>query len=359
MANDDVFLTRSAERAAEVEGLASQLAGRVGVEGVLADLNRSARRARVPGLAVRGFRWDRYDQRTLRWWPQGITSSADHAEDEQVERRSVIVTSAYSHEVDGLHKGARLTFVDLSTLRYRHVLLVEPFVSDAEPDIGRVDVRPVRIHAGGIVWHGPWMHVGGTARGLYTFRLDDIIRVPTPGDRNQLGFRADGGFDGFGYRYVLPLRLTYDAHAATGHQNLRHSFLSLDRSERPAHLVIGEYGRGQMTTRLARFEIDPSTSLLRSAQDGVVKPVSLSGDGVPGMQGATVVNGQWYVTTSAGRRGRGSVWTGRPGALARTPGALPAGPEDITYWPSTDQLWSLTEYPGRRWVLALDRTRLG
>jgi hypothetical protein len=355
VADEGVFLTWSAERVAEVDGLVSRLAQRVGVEGVLADLNRSARPARVPGLATWGFRWDRSDERTRRWWPQGITTSADHSEDERVHGRSVVVTSAYSHDIRGVNKGARLTFVDItdrSRPRYRHVLLVAPRLSDA----GEVDVRRVRIHAGGIAWHGPWIHVGATARGLYSFHIDDILHVPASRDRSRLGFRTDGGFDGFGYRYLLPLRSTYDGQAAPGHARLRHSFLSLDRSERPAHLVVGEYGRSEMTTRLARFEIDPATSLLRPDADGVVRPTAMH-DGVPRMQGATVVAGRWYVTTSAGRL-RGSLWAGRPGALVPSEGALPVGPEDITYWPSTDQLWSLTEYPGDRYVLAIDRARL-
>jgi hypothetical protein len=359
--NEDVFLTRSAERVAGIDELASRLApgmgARVGVEGVLADLNRSARpTTRVSGLAGWGFRWDAADERTRRWWPQGITSSADRSVEEHVHGRSVIVTSAYSHDIGGVNKGARLTFVDITDrwrVRYRHVLLVDPRMSDT----GMVDVHRVRVHAGGIVWHGPWIHVAATARGLCSFHVEDILRVPASSNRSRLGFRTDGGFDGFGHRYVLPLRFTYDGQAAPGHERLRYSFLSLDRSEQPAHLVVGEYGRGDMTTRLTRFEIDPATTLLRPGADGVVRPDALHHDGVPQMQGATVVGGNWYLTTSAGRE-RGSLWAGRPGAFVQAEGAVPVGPEDLMFWPSTDQLWSLTEYPGLRQVLAIDRAHL-
>ena len=34
------------------------------------------------------------------------------------------------------------------------------------------------------------------------------------------------------------------------------------------------------------------------------------------------------------------------------------GPEDIVYWPETDLLWSVSEHPGRRWVFAMNRSRL-
>jgi hypothetical protein len=29
------------------------------------------------------------------------------------------------------------------------------------------------------------------------------------------------------------------------------------------------------------------------------------------------------------------------------------GPEDLSYWPSRDELWSLSEHPHRRWVFAM------
>jgi hypothetical protein len=353
--HDGVHLLRGADRVEEVEALAARLGGRVGLRGVLGDLNRRARAARVPApAAVWGFRWDRDDLRSARWWPQGITTSADAHEPEVAEGRSVLVTSAYSHQVEGYGQGARLTFVDLtdpSDIRYRHVLLVEPFLRDD----GAVDVRPVTVHAGGIVWHGDHVHVAGTARGFSSFRLDDIVRVPA-GDPARLRVRDDR-VDGFGFRYFLPVRFTYDGHTGRGLPRMRYSFASLDRSVSPHQLVAGEYGRDGLTTRLVRYEVDPLTSLLRAEDDGRSLPTMLDDGGVPGMQGATVVEGTWFVTTSRGRYRLGSVWVGRPGHLREHRRQLPVGPEDITYWPSRDQLWSLSEYPGARYVYAMPRRR--
>ena len=52
--------------------------GRVGLEGLLADTNRVATWADVPGeAAIGGYAWQRGDSRTRRWLPQGITTSAD------------------------------------------------------------------------------------------------------------------------------------------------------------------------------------------------------------------------------------------------------------------------------------------
>ena len=98
--HEGVHLLHGADRVDEVEALASRLGGRVGLSGVLGDLDRQARAVRVPAPAVVwGFRWDRDDMRSLRWWPQGITTSADAHDPEVVDGRSLLVTSAYSHEV--------------------------------------------------------------------------------------------------------------------------------------------------------------------------------------------------------------------------------------------------------------------
>ena len=51
------------------------------------------------------------------------------------------------------------------------------------------------------------------------------------------------------------------------------------------------------------------------------------------------------------------MYVGTPGQLPPFRWALPVGPEDISYWPSRDQLWSLSEYPGRRYVFAMRRER--
>ena len=353
-----VHLVRTAERIAEIDALADRLGGRVGLAGVLDDLNRQARPGRVPGLAVSwGFRWNDEDQRSLRWWPQGITTSADASDAEDVDGRKVLVTSAYSKKVGGYSKGARLSFVDISDRtapRYRHVLLAEPFL-DGD---GRLDLRAMPLHAGGIVWHGDHIHVAGTRRGITTFRLDDIVRVPTGVDPARIGVDGDD-VHGYGYRYVLPARFDYEAVTAEGLEQLRYSFLSLDRSTSPPELVAGEYGRGAMTTRLVRYEIDPETSLLRTDEAGTSRPLMLEERGIGHTQGATVVDGRWYLTTSSGRYLLGSVWTGRPGELKRSRFAVPLGVEDITFWPSTDQLWSLSEYPGHRYVFAMDRSYFG
>jgi hypothetical protein len=325
-----VHLRRTDENAAEIDALAVRYGGPVGVPGVLRRLNRQGARVGVPGLAVaRGFRWDDEDRVAPRWWPQGITNSA-HVPG--VERR-LLVVSWYSKD----DRGSRITVVDLETLRYRHVLLVVP-----ELGSGRARVRPLTVHAGGLVWAGPYLYVAGTRRGLFTCRMDDILQV-------------EPGEESFGHRFVLPVRFAYDAEHDCA--QMRYSFLSLDRSTDVPHLVAGEYGRGDMTRRIVRDPLDPGSYHLQAEQDGFSWPVSFDQRGLGHMQGAAIVHGCYYVTTSRGRWRLGALQVGQPGSFRTHRLATPVGPEDLCYG-EDDLLWSLLEYPGHRYVFAIDRSRL-
>ncbi len=340
-----IHLRRTEENSADIDDAVERLGTRVGIGGVLGQLNRQAVRARVPGRAVDwGLSWNDADVHTRRWWPQGITTSADAgpgALDGAEEDRRLLLTSWYAKHPDGRNAGSRISVVDLDTLGYRHVLLVVP---ERGPD-GGVALRPLLAHAGGLVWCGPYLHVAGTRRGLFSCRVDDVIRV-------------DSTDDAGGYRYVLPVRFGYDARAEDGIEQMRYSFLSLDRGTDPPALVAGEYGRDQMTRRLVRYPLDPGTGHLAAHEDGSSRPTRLDEEGLGHMQGAVVVDGTYYVTASRGARAAGHLHVGAPGSWRTLRRALPPGPEDITYWPSTDTLWSLSEHPGKRYVFAMRRSRM-
>jgi hypothetical protein len=339
--SSSIHLRRTDENAADIEAAVERFGSRVGLSGVLAHLNRQAARARVPGGAVEwGFRWNDDDGATERWWPQGITTSADASDAEDIDGRRLLVTSWYSKLLRGRNLGSRITVVDIDTLAYRHVLLVLP----ERTARGGVELRPLLVHAGGLVWCGPYLHVAGTRRGLYSCLVDDVIR-------------EDSTEDTFGYRYVLPVRFGYDAAATEGVEPMRYSFLSLDRGADPPQLVAGEYGRGEMTRRLVRYPLDPESMHLATTEDGTSRPVWLDERGRGHMQGAALVGDTYYVTVSRGRWRLGKMYVGTPGRFRSFPRALPVGPEDISYWPSTDRLWSLSEYPGRRFVFAMQRSQ--
>lgn len=352
-----VHLRRTGEAISEIDALAERLGGRVGVDGLLADLPYRMRRWPAPGLKVRtGLRWQSRDVWDRRWWPQGVTTSADASDTEAIGGRKVLAVSWYAKEQEGVGKGSRISFIDLERRRYRHVLLVVPSYADD----GTLRLERLNVHAGGIVWCGPYLHVAATRQGLFTARLDDIVRVPDAlrdPDRDRIGFH-DGLVSTYGYRYLLPVRFGYRSAADDGVEQIRYSFLSLNRSGDHPELVAGEYGRGGATTRLLSYPLDPGTMHLVPGEDGLARPVLLEQGGVGNMQGAAVVRGTWYVTRSRGPWGLGSLYVGRPGSWRRYRWALPMGPEDISFWPSTNTLWSVAEWPGRRWVFGIKRSRL-
>ena len=350
-----VHLQRTDENVREIDAMATLLDGRAGVDAVLADLNRRAHRSFLAPLIGRAvdfaFAWDAEDRSTEQWWPQGISTSADASDTEDIGGKHVLAVSWYAKD----DQGARVTFVDLASLRYRHVLLVTPELDEQ----GALVLKPLKVHAGGIVWSGPYLHVAATARGLMTCRVDDIMRVPDvrgSGAWDRIGLDGDE-VASYGYRYLLPVRFSYRAHADDGTDRLRYSFLSLDRGADPPVLVAGEYGRGDQTTRLARYDLEPDTLMLETGDDGYSRPVGIDEGGVSRMQGASIVEGRYHVTVSHGPWKPGSMYVGTPGDLVEHRWAMPMGPEDIAYWPSTDRFWSVSEHPHRRWVFAMKRSR--
>lgn len=141
------------------DGWLDGLGERVGLEPVLTALDRRARLALAPGLGVRrALTWDRADRHDLAWWPQGLTSSADAGREDRL-----LVASWYSKQ----GAGVRITFLDRTSRRYRHVPLA--LLRDG-------DLQPLPVHAGGLVWRGPWLYVAATGRGCYVAHVDDILR---------------------------------------------------------------------------------------------------------------------------------------------------------------------------------------
>ena len=264
-----MHLRRTDENVREIDALGTLLGGAVGVDAVLADLNRKASRTFVLGRGRLGravdwgFAWDREDRGDERWWPQGVSTSADASDTEDIGGKHVLAVSWYAKD----ESGVRMTFVDLAGLRYRHVLLVVPVLDQH----GMLVLRPLRVHAGGVVWNGPYLHVAATARGLVTCRVDDIMRVPDVRGTGayRLGLRGQQ-VASYGYRYVLPVRFSYRAYADDGFDKLRYSFLSLDRSTEPPAIVAGEYGRTGQSTRLARYHLEPDTLMLQTGDGRAV-----------------------------------------------------------------------------------------
>lgn len=340
-----LHLTRTAENGEEIDALAAALAadggGRVGITGMAPDLPLRLRRTRAPVPALlgrkvsRAWTWEGADRRDPNWYPQGITTSVRTGFRDR-HGHDVLVTSWYARASGG----SRISVVDLERRRYGHVLLVVPTL-----DAGRAGFRPLKVHAGGVVWHGDLLHVAATGAGIHTARMADILRVP-----------AGSAYDTFGHRYVLPVRFSQRGGHDDGVERLRYSFLTLDRSGEVPALVVGEYGAPTQTRRMARFVLDPASGLPRHTDGRSV--AEIDDRGVPRMQGVAAVEGTYYVTRSRGPLKPGSVYVGLPGAFREHRWATPPGPEDLVWWPETGCLWSVTEHPRRRWIFGMRRADL-
>ncbi len=355
-----LHLSRSREG---VVGALARRLERVGLDGVLRDLDRTATARPVPGEAAGdGFAWDQRDQDDRTWWPQGVAT---------VRGGSVLLVAWYAKRRRLLlTHGSRVSVVDRSdprAPRYRHVLLVGP-----RRRAGLLGLRRVPVHAGGIAVLGDLLYVADTLAGLRVFRLSDVVRVPRrrldallpwPGAGTRtLGHRPTGGFTAYGYRYVLPevLQVRVPWHAvgsALRGSAMRWSFLSVGEVDGALSLVVGEYGRKGSTPRLARYPLDPATGLPAFDADGRCRPLEVHEDQPPRMQGAAVHGSTWYLSASAGPGRPGDLHVGTPGAFRRHRGVLPPSPEDLDWSRPGQELWSATEGPGHRFAYPVDVTR--
>jgi hypothetical protein len=384
---------------------------RVGLAGLLDGRGRRAYRARLRGAATVGYRWGLVDTFTSTWWPQGIATG-------QHRGSPVIITSWFAQARRGKKMGSRISIIDLrdrARPRYHHVLLVEPkrrdgTVVDGTAVDGTVVFEPVEVHAGGIVWTGDRLLVAATHGGIREFHLGDILRTPTAGV-----LRRPTGL--FGYRHLLPQAGVFSPPNDHQGKGMRYSFLSLESGNDPSgvtdpaaptsptdtdpaapasttnsdpaapasttnsdpaapasptnidpaaptsptrttpparqaarqhtvRLITGEYSKNEKG-RLGRLHLTGD----RSAVNDVHVPQILE------MQGAVVHNGVWFVNASRGDTSGGDLWVGTPGKMIRHAGVLPPGPEDNAVLAESNEIWSVTEFPRKRWIYAIDLRR--
>lgn len=295
------------------------------------------------------FCWQSGDNTVSYWYPQGLTTSADATDSGTVDGHEVLLSAWYDNGESGYDRGARVSFVDMSNPtapRYRHVLLVEPTGTPASPSF-----TAVTAHAGGLVWYGDLLYVADTYNGMRVFDLSRMMAVSTGRD-TAIGRQSDGTFHAHNYAYVLPQVGRYVPSVAGSTDPLRFSSVSLDRTSDPHALVVGEYSADGDGTRIVRFDLDSSGEVAREA-DGVAHGDFGWTVSFRSMQGATCVDGVYYVHRSNGFSNKGGMITWTPGEYADVlDGTVPISPEDVTYWGGRDQLWSQTEAPGKRLVFA-------
>jgi hypothetical protein len=333
---------------------------RVGLDGVLADLNRTAvpiAPGALPGSApgvTRAFAWQSGDMSVAYWIPQGITGSGDGVAGGRLDGRQVLLVSwYYDQESDPgstVQKGARIAVVDatdLTDVSYRLVLLVDPRAIDGRPDFG-----PVAIHAGGLAWVGRYLYVVHTGVGFRVFDLDRILRVSAaPGSGDAIGYDpATGDYHAHGYAYVLPQVETI-AHASACAP--RFSFVSLDRTSDTPSLVSGEYDATSIRGRLYRWPLDLATGRLGEVEGGRVIADRAWISGHSHLQGALARDGRVWLSSSKPAGAAGVLYRAAEGAASQSYGWSDT-PEDLSLDPVDGVLWSLSEGLGARYVFAVD-----
>ena len=321
-----------------------------------------------PGTRVnvaRSVCFDKGDNATTEWYPQGVTTGG-HA------RGGPILVSWYHRAA----KGVRISFVNPDTGAYRHVLLVYPRANGdyvtvrasqdkSSPNYNR------SLHGGGILWYGNHLFVADTDRG---FRMFDMRRIydlgasrnGTTRHKDRVGL-IDGTYYGHGYRYVMPQVGSWTRTAAPGTKcstsngTPRFSYVSLDRGH--GHLVAGEYCEARRPSK-GRVAVWPIAHAFDARNELITdpshrwNPVAVHKLPDSNIQGAARINGRWYLSRSRGTFTAGTLYTTEPATsstrtlkVARRQ-ALPIGPEDLS--PSQgNTIWTVAEHPGKRTLYAV------
>lgn len=328
----------------------------VGLDGVLGDLDRAGEPCPVPGEAAgEGFTWDHLDRHDPTWWPQGTAPLRSGAQ---------LLVSWYAKRDRLLRTpGSRISVVDRTrpeAPRYRHVLLAVP-----RRRAGFLTMGTVPVHAGGIAVHGGFLLLADTLFGVRVFRLRDVMAIPrrptgadgqaAPRSIASLLRYAAGGSDAVECDYVLPQVMAFRVPLRSGLGRLRYSFLSTGQVGGRPNLVVGEYRRraDRQRPRLARYAIDAGTGLPATDVHGRCTPLEVYEDQPSRMQGVAVHESTWIATASNGEGAAGDLYVGAPGAWRRHREVLPSGPEDLGWSRPGEELWCVSEWPGRRWVFPI------
>ncbi|HZE37903.1 MAG TPA: hypothetical protein VE172_03750 [Stackebrandtia sp.] len=320
------------------------------VSDVVASANRTGTACTAPvSHRAASFCWQSGDSSVKYWVPQGVTSSSDASALSTFDGQPVLLSAWYDNGSNGSSRGVRVSFIDMSsttTPKYRHVLLVEPTGTSSAPSY-----KPVIAHAGGLAWYGNQLYVCNSSSGMRVFDMRHILATNNSTD-GAIGRQSDGSYAGLGYGFVMPQVAKYQPSVTGGEAAMQFSQVAVDRTSIPNSLVVSEWDPEGTGTRMIRFDVDLDGTASPDS-DGIARADWAYVTDFRSMQGATAINGVYYVQRSNGDTAKGGMIKWRPGATPDiNDGTLPIGPEDVTYWRGKDQLWSQTEYLGKRYVYA-------
>lgn len=334
-----------------------------------------------------GFCWTTTDDTTGNWFPQGITGSGDAMNgsvlyptcDTCAGRKIVAVSwhSGTAYTEWGNDSLARVSFVDvtngLSGATYRHVLLVEP-------DNTSAGYHEIASHADGIMMYGNklFLVTGGDAgrpgagRVVRVFDLRHIWQMSSTSS-GSVGCTSTACSAAY-HSFALPEIGYYqfpDGNVCTPLSGGDPCFtsVSLDRSSSPDAMVTTEYDDSGAGGRILRWPLDGSTALLAPSADGLVHPVEGWSSPVWKMQGA-VMTGSHGVIDGLCPNGAPAVSYMGGGTANQFGGhdkyclhkftvsadrstldvhywtTIPENSENVSYWPSSGELWSVNEFKG-------------
>ena len=344
-----------------VEQLGAAIGNTQGIDEVLGNLNRMGTNAVTNQTALRlrnhnfsGFVWNDGDMDVSYWYPQGITGTSDAYGAANHNGRRLMMVSWYHRTDNRPTKGARISLVDLTNLndiRYRHLLLVKPITT-----VNGVNFRAVRydhgdqdaLHAGGIVWLGPYLYVADTRVGMRVFDLTRMMRMSSTDDTGAIGL-AGNRSDGHGYAYVIPQVARY---ALTDTScPLSFSAISLDRSTQPPTILSSEYRSGDPQGRLIHWPVDLENHRLLDLH-GLVDGRQIKMSAQTRVQGALTWEGNYYISSSSQFNRFGRLYRTRPG-MESSISAWIYGCEDLYYERSTGLIWTPGEFPDFRDVVGI------
>jgi hypothetical protein len=288
-----------------LSALATKLANRkVNVATVLSSANHALTKEDL-AKPIEAYKWEHTsefnDETTEKWVPQGITSTADALGEGTYEGKTAWVVSWHrgGSKAD-TDSSARVTFVDQDTNKYRHAMLVNPTSDD--------NFEAVPVHAGGIVWYGNtlWVVDSHSQDGAVGFRVFDLSNIWTmDSDGGDKFGKSGNNYFADGYLYAIPQIRSYTWIPSFGFQ---FSFVSLDRTDTPDTLLVGEYHTQteDAPRRFVKWELDYTTRKLKT-NAGVAAASWAYCVGIDRMQGAVSAHGKFYISRSEGSA-NGDLW---------------------------------------------------
>lgn len=303
------------------------------------------------------------------WVPQAIASSNEAAVGGYTGPSAVAVTwyqPRPDHTTGAMDdpQNDRVTFINALTsgnsATYRHVLLVEPVVQS-----GKLNLVPVKLHAGGVAWYGNLLFVASTGGGVRAFDTRRIFAVDTA--KRLVGLDpaapSDAKLYGETFAYVMLEVANYKKTDAactrsptTLAAGLCFSGVTVDRSASPPSLISYEYRtKDEMTAakvgaRIVHWPLDAATGLLARATDGKVHSGTLDVTPTYQVQGASIDHKSFFFSTS---QTGGTFYSEVDGdGVAPKKSTWVEGAETVSFTTTSfgDRLWSVTETPGRRMV---------